>query len=412
MSRETRSSPPPQPDLWSTDQTAHATTPNTYAYSTRHTYPSPHPNVMNLSRDDEEDEYDDNRGQEDSEEDSAHLAPLQPSSGVHASSRRTGNSDHSHKPHPNYQSHPRRRRYPPVHKDHVKRHYQSAGSDLPQGERHQQPAREPGHEGNDDVDRRDYFYSSSHQNGHVDAMGQQRGFSGYPDIPVQPAFPQDPPPVAPRRGSQMAAAEPRAKARMDAGGVAPPMTSRQLDTPPQRENYQASYSHPVSQAPTYPNIPRQPIHPPVYRPEEMPIDPTTGMYHPYAQPAQKPPTKYVFDRWAESANAKFYDNLNDHIELLREHREIMINPHLARGDLRLIVDLSQRLEDIKFPGISAERIQAVLAKYGEESATIPRVTEIRLATTKLEHIISVQNPSGVTVHIVLSSADLLSDIKV
>ena len=119
---------------------------------------------------------------------------------------------------------------------------------------------------------------------------------------------------------------------------------------------------------------------------------------PYMEPGS--PSDIPTDRWENGKDGYLYDNRRSPVEVNSCHSVLEVHPILSNAsDFPLIMDLCLRREDvttIESPGIrwwSSDDGRLVRS----QPAVLPRVTRLRLGSTKMREFIDVVNPRGVTV---------------
>ena len=106
------------------------------------------------------------------------------------------------------------------------------------------------------------------------------------------------------------------------------------------------------------------------------------------------------DKWENSKGGYLYDNRKSPVEVNSCHSVLDVHPILSHvSDFPLIVDLCLRPEDITM--IDSPGTRWCFSEEGEaarsQPAVLPRVTRLRLGSTKMPRLINVMNPLGVTV---------------
>jgi hypothetical protein len=119
---------------------------------------------------------------------------------------------------------------------------------------------------------------------------------------------------------------------------------------------------------------------------------------PYMEPGK--PDDIPTDKWENGKDGYLYDNRKSPVEVNSCHSVLEVHPILSHiSDFSLIMDLCLRPEDITT--IDSPGTRWWFSDEGEtarsQPAVLPRVTRLRLGSTKTPGLVDVVNPHGVTV---------------
>lgn len=119
---------------------------------------------------------------------------------------------------------------------------------------------------------------------------------------------------------------------------------------------------------------------------------------PYMEPGT--PGDIPMDKWENGKQGFLYDNRKSPVEVNSCHSVLEVHPVLSHGsDFPLIMDLCLRREDVT--PVESQGTRWWLSDEGKtlrsQPAVLPRITRLRLGSSKLRHFVDVVNPRGVTV---------------